>query len=278
MRPGDRQNYFALTSGGLRNMSRLNFIGTDVDVLTYDALFAKCHAWLADKPSRSRHIACVNVNCAVESYLDPDIRAIFSKADVLGADSMPFVYWIKLLTGQPCDRLYAPDIILNLGQLAIQRQYRIFLYGGAAGVPEKMQHFLEHQFPGIQIVGAYSPPFRSLTADEDADICQMINSTRPDYIVVGLGSPKQDRWIQDHLNSIPGTIMVASGAAFDFFGGQIKQAPPYIQKSGFEWLFRLTQDPKRLWKRYTLYNVIFLWNFLMQVLHLKKFERMGTNQ
>jgi N-acetylglucosaminyldiphosphoundecaprenol N-acetyl-beta-D-mannosaminyltransferase len=259
-------------------MSRLNFIGTDVDVLTYGELFEQCHKWLQNKSARSRHIACVNVNCAVESYLDRDIRSIFSKADILGADSMPFVYWIRFLTGQKCDRLYAPDIILKLGEIAVQRQYRLFLYGGAAGVPEKMQRFLERQFPGINIVGAYSPPFRSLTPEEDAEMCQMINATRPDYVLVGLGSPKQDRWIQDHLASIPGSIMVASGAAFDFFGDRIKQAPHYIQKSGFEWLFRLTQDPKRLWKRYTLYNIIFLWNFLMQILHLKKFERMSIGQ
>jgi N-acetylglucosaminyldiphosphoundecaprenol N-acetyl-beta-D-mannosaminyltransferase len=260
------------------NNAQVNFIGTDVDVLTYDQLFEKCDDWLRDKHARSRHIACVNVNCAVESYLDKNVRDVFSKADVLGADSMPFVYWIKFFTGRKCDRLYAPDIILNLSKIAVHRQYRVFLYGGAEGVPEKMKCFLENRFPGINIVGTYSPPFRSLTSEEDEAICGMINATRPDYILVGLGSPKQDRWIQDHLTRIPGSIMVASGAAFDFFSGEIKQAPLYIQKSGFEWLFRLTQDPKRLWKRYTLYNFIFLWNFLMQILHLKKFKRMHASE
>ena len=91
-------------------------------------------------------------------------------------------------------------------------------------------------------------------------------------MIVGLGSPKQDRWMQEHLDKIPGTIMIASGAAFDFFGGTINQAPLFIQKSGFEWLFRLFQDPKRLWKRYTLYNVIFLWMFFLQTVGLKKFN------
>jgi N-acetylglucosaminyldiphosphoundecaprenol N-acetyl-beta-D-mannosaminyltransferase len=258
-------------------MERFNFIGTDVDILSYDQLFTQCHDWLQDKYARSKHIACVNVNCAVESYLDPEIRTMFSQADILGADSMPFVYWIKLMTGQPCDRLYAPDIVLNLGPIAVERNYRLFLYGGAEGVPEKMQAFLEQKFPGITIVGAYSPPFRSLTAAEDAEVCHMINQTRPDFIIVGLGSPKQDQWIQAHLSSIPGTVMIASGAAFDFFSDRIKQAPVFIQKSGFEWLFRLTQDPKRLWKRYTSYNAIFIWNFLLQVLRLKKFDRMDAS-
>lgn len=259
-------------------MERYNFIGIDVDVITYDQLFATCHEWLQDKTTRSKHVSCVNVNCVVESHLDPDIKAVFSKADISGPDSMPFVYWMRLLTGQPCDRLYAPDIILNLCQVAVQRNYRLYLYGGAEGVPEAMQQFLEAKFPGVNIVGAYSPPFRPLTAEEDAALCDEINRLQPDFIIVGLGSPKQDRWIQDHLTKIPGTIMIASGAAFDFFSNRITQAPYWIQRSGFEWLFRLTQDPQRLWKRYTVYNIVFVWNFLLQVLRLKRFDRMPVSQ
>ncbi len=253
-------------------MKTCNFIGTRVDAITYNKLFERCDDWLQDKQAKSKHVACLNVNCAVESYLNPEIAEIFDKADISGADSMPFVYWIKLLTGERCDRLYAPDIILKLCERSLQSNYRLYLYGGAEGVPEKMQSFLENKFPGINIVGAYSPPFRQLTPAEDREICAQINQTNPDFIIVGLGSPKQDRWMQAHLDKIPGTIMIASGAAFDFFGGTINQAPVLIQKSGFEWLFRLFQDPKRLWKRYTLYNVIFLWMFFLQVVGLKKFN------
>jgi N-acetylglucosaminyldiphosphoundecaprenol N-acetyl-beta-D-mannosaminyltransferase len=253
-------------------MKKYNFIGTNVDAITYTELFQQCDLWLQNKQAKSKHVACVNVNCAVESYLDPEIAKIFDRADISGADSMPFVYWIKLLTGQECDRLYAPDIILKLCERSLESNYRLYLYGGAEGVPEKMQSFLETKFPGINIVGAYSPPFRQLTPAEDREICDRINQTRPDFIIVGLGSPKQDKWMQAHLESIPGTVMIASGAAFDFFGGTINQAPILIQKSGFEWLFRLFQDPKRLWKRYTLYNVIFVWMFLLQIVGLKKFN------
>lgn len=254
-------------------MKKYNFIGTDIDVITYGELFNHCDTWLQDRQQRSHHVACTNVNCAVESYLDPEIAKLFGKADISGADSMPFVYWIKLMTGKDCDRLYAPDIILKLCERSMQQHYRLYLYGGAEGVPEKMQLFLETKFPGIKIVGAYSPPFRSLSPEEDRAVCDRINQTKPDFIIVGLGSPKQDKWIQAHLDSIPGTIMISSGAAFDFFGGTIRQAPIWIQKSGFEWLFRLFQDPKRLGKRYTLYNIIFLWNFGLQVLGIKKFKK-----
>jgi N-acetylglucosaminyldiphosphoundecaprenol N-acetyl-beta-D-mannosaminyltransferase len=257
-----------------RDPQKCNFIGTGVDILTYQELFEQCDRWLQNKQARSRHIACVNVNCAVEGHLDRKVAEIFDRADISGADSMPFVYWIKLLTGKQCDRLYAPDIILELCKRSINHNhnYRLFLYGGADGVPQKMQSFLESKFPGVNIVGAYSPPFRQLTSEEDQKVCDLINQTRPDFLIVGLGSPKQDKWMQEHLTKIPGTIMIAAGAAFDFFGGTINQAPIFIQKSGLEWLFRLFQDPKRLWKRYTIYNIIFLWNFFLQIVKFKKFD------
>lgn len=253
-------------------MKQYNFIGVDVDIMKFDEFFATCANWLKDKTARSKHVSCVNVNCAVECHLQPELRKIFQKADISGVDSMPFARWIKWVTGKDCDRLYAPDIILRLCKLAVDKKYRLYLYGGAAGVPEKMKEYLERYSPGVEIVGAYSPPFRTLSADEDREICKMINDTKPDFVIVGLGSPKQDKWIQDHLESIPGTVMIASGAAFDFFSNRIKQAPLWIQKSGFEWLFRLTQDPKRLWKRYTVYNVIFLWNFVLQITRIKRFS------
>jgi N-acetylglucosaminyldiphosphoundecaprenol N-acetyl-beta-D-mannosaminyltransferase len=257
-------------------MKRYNFIGVDIDIITYDELFKTCHEWLQDKSNRSRHIACVNVNCVVESHLNCEVKELFNKADISGADSMPFVYWIRLFTGQECDRLYAPDIILHLGKLADQRGYRLYLYGGAEGVAEEMKQFLENMFPDINIVGTYSPPFRELSPEEDEEVCEKINQSKPDFVIVGLGSPKQDKWIQDHITKIPGTIMIASGATFDFFSNRITQAPRWIQRSGFEWVFRLAQDPKRLWKRYTVYNIIFTWNFMLQILRLKSFDTIRT--
>ncbi len=252
-------------------MRKYNFTGIGVDVLTYEDMLHQCDQWLREKQARSRHIACVNVNCVVEALLHPRIKALFNTADIVGPDGMPFVYWIRLFSGQKCDRFYAPDIVNEVSKIAVQRDYRIFLYGGADDAAGKMKQHLEREFPGINVVGTYAPPFRPLTPDEDAEVCRLINDARPDFVFVGLGSPKQDIWIQEHLSAIPGTIMVACGATFDFFSHRIPQAPTWIQKSGFEWLFRLLQDPKRLWKRYTYYNVLFLWNFFLQLTGLKVF-------
>jgi N-acetylglucosaminyldiphosphoundecaprenol N-acetyl-beta-D-mannosaminyltransferase len=133
-----------------------------------------------------------------------------------------------------------------------------------------MKEYLEERFPHIRIIGYQSPPFRPLTADEDAAVCDELNRLKPDIICVGLGTPKQDYWIEDHLYKIKGSVIIASGATFDFFGGRIKMAPEFIRKSGFEWLYRLmSKDFMRLWRRYIVMNGVFLWNFLLQVLRIR---------
>jgi N-acetylglucosaminyldiphosphoundecaprenol N-acetyl-beta-D-mannosaminyltransferase len=258
--------------------SKYNFIGIGVDILTYDDMLHQCDHWLANKSQRSRHIACVNVNCVVEALLNQKTKALFNSADIVGPDGMPFVYWIRIFSGKKCDRFYAPDIVNEVCRVAPSRSYRIFLYGGTDKTVAIMQRHLEQHFPGVNVVGAYAPPFRPLTAEEDSAVCHLINSLAPDFIFVGLGSPKQDIWIREHLESIPGSVMVACGATFDFFGQRIRQAPVWIQRSGFEWLFRFLHDPRRLWRRYTYYNAIFLWNFLLQLIHLKSFPTNETQQ
>jgi N-acetylglucosaminyldiphosphoundecaprenol N-acetyl-beta-D-mannosaminyltransferase len=127
------------------------------------------------------------------------------------------------------------------------------------------------RFEGINVAGKYSPPFRALTEEEDKAVCDMINAARPDFVWVGLGSPKQDVWISEHRDKIRGAIIVASGATFDFFSGKIKQAPPWIRKSGFEWLYRLTKDFRRLWVRYLVYNAVFVVMFGLQLTGLLTF-------
>ena len=155
--------------------------------------------------------------------------------------------------------------MLETSRKAKEYGYTFFLYGGSPGAPERMEEYLRERFEGIRIVGKYSPPFRALTEAEDQAVCDMINEAQPDLVWVGLGSPKQDVWISEHRERIRGSIMIASGATFDFFSGRIKQAPEWIRNAGFEWLYRLTKDFRRLWVRYTVYNVIFLFMFALQV-------------
>lgn len=257
-------------------MTVANFLGIGIDALTYGDMFDRIDKWLKTKNGRSHHIACINAYCVTLAMKDERLTKIYNGADIVGADGVPFVWWIRKILKEKCDRLAAPDILLQLAQRARKTGYSFYLYGGAPDVVANMKKNLEQTFPYIKIVGSMAPPFRPLTEEEDRKITNEINYLQPDIVCVGLGTPKQDYWIEDHLYKIQGAVLIASGATFDFFGGRVRMAPEFIRKSGFEWLYRLVgKDFRRVWKRYTVMNVLFLWNFAMQLtgLRLRKPER-----
>lgn len=251
-------------------MTSTHFIGVRVDAVTWEELFESVDGWLSDKSSRSHHVACINAYCATLALEDARLSSIYNRADVAGPDGMPFVRWIQLFVRRKCDRFYAPDIVVQLATYARERGYTFYLYGGAPDTLEGMARYLEGRFPYLRIVGKRSPPFRPLTAEEDREVCDEINRLRPDIVCVGLGTPKQDYWIDDHVETLRGAVLVACGATFDFFGGRVRMAPRFIQRSGFEWLYRLLgPDFTRLWRRYTVYNAKFLWHFGLQLARLE---------
>ena len=242
-----------------------NFLGIGIDALTYGDLFTFVNEYISDKRRRSAHIACVNAYCATLAARDEKLTRIYNGADIVGADGYPFVLWIRHVLRRRTDRIAAPDTLLALAEHSRETGYTFFLYGGAPEVVVAMKGYLERRFPHIQIVGYLSPPFRQLTELEDANVCATINAVAPDILCVGLGTPKQDYWIDSHLESIRGSVMLASGATFDFFGGRVRMAPDFIRRSGLEWLYRLVQDFRRLWRRYTLMNLEFCGRFALQV-------------
>jgi N-acetylglucosaminyldiphosphoundecaprenol N-acetyl-beta-D-mannosaminyltransferase len=236
----------------------IRFLGLSLHCLSYQDMFCKFDEWIRGHQNRGYSVALVNVNCCVSGLLDRSVRRLYQQADLLGIDSMIFLYVARLLKNKSSDRLYAPDMMVEAAKQSTRRGYKFFLYGGAQGAPEAMSAYLRKVSQDVQIAGTLSPPFRPLTREEDDAVCQTILESGANIVWVGLGSPKQDVWIAEHCDRLPGCILIASGATFDFFSGRIKQAPRLIRSSGFEWLYRLFQDPVRLWKRYTLYNLLFL--------------------
>ena len=250
-----------------------NFIGVGIEALTYQDMENHIDRWISDKSGRSHHIACLNAYCVSLSFFNYRLRTIYNQADIAGPDGMPFVRWIRWVMDTPCDRFAAPDIALHLAVRSKEKGYTFYLYGGDPEVLVLMKKNLEDRFPHICILGAHSPPFRELTVEEDQAICDEINGLKPDIILVGLGTPKQDYWIDEHIERLRGSVIVASGATFDFFGGRIKFAPRWIRESGFEWLYRLfSKDFGRLWKRYTYYNYLFVSRFILQLTGIFKYR------
>ena len=146
-----------------------------------------------------------------------------------------------------------------------RKGYRHFFYGGGPGLAERLAERLGERFDGLQIVGTWSPPFRDLTAAEELAMIDRIASSKPDIVWVGLSTPKQERWMARYIGRLPAAVLIGVGAAFDMHAGVKKQAPPWMQRSGLEWLFRLATEPRRLWRRYLTNNPRFVWRLLLQL-------------
>ena len=200
----------------------------------------------------SATIDLVGVPAIISAKEDSKIADMYAHATMAAIDGMPLVK-IGRRKGFKCERCAAPDIMGMMFEESIKQGKKHYFYGGKdEDVLKKLRENLEKNYPGIQIVGMYSPPFRPLTAEEDKMICDEINQLKPDFLWVGIGAPKQEMWMWEHQRKIRNTVMLGVGAGFNFFAGTLDKAPEWMEKASLEWLFRLVKEPKRLWKRYIL--------------------------
>jgi N-acetylglucosaminyldiphosphoundecaprenol N-acetyl-beta-D-mannosaminyltransferase len=219
---------------------------------------------------KTPHQVCIcNVHTTMMAFQNKKTHSHIKSASILTMDGQPLVWLAKFLGAHNAERVAGPDLMEKACRISTQKGYRHFFYGGADGVPEKIKALFEAKHPGIQIVGAYSPPFRPLTGEEEESVVRLINDSKPDFLWVGLGAPKQEQWIADHINQINAPVQIGVGAAFDFFTGSVQRAPVWMQRVGLEWLFRLLKEPRRLWKRYFLYNTMFLIYLIPEILKHK---------
>jgi N-acetylglucosaminyldiphosphoundecaprenol N-acetyl-beta-D-mannosaminyltransferase len=252
---------------------RANVLGVGVSPVSRAQATAVIDGWIG---AGERQYVCVSgVHGVMESQRDPTLRAIHNGAGMVVPDGMPLV-WLSWLRGfRHVERVYGPDLLLSCCGRSLETKYRHFFYGGADGVPERLVERLQARFPGLQVVGAWSPPFRPLTPDEDTEAVRRINEARPDIVWVGLSTPKQERWMAEHRGRISAPVLIGIGAAFDFHAGLKRQAPRWMQRSGLEWLFRLGTEPRRLWRRYLRNNPLFVWHIALQALGVKRYEIPG---
>lgn len=206
---------------------------------------------------RGKYICVSNVHTTVMSYENEEYRKIQNGAAMALPDGAPLSSYSRRKGYKQAQRVTGPDLMLELFAISKEKGYRHYFYGATEETLQSMKGVLERDYPGIQIAGMYAPPFRTLTPQEDAQIVAKINESRPDFIWIGLGAPKQEEWMYQHMGQLQG-VLIGVGAGFDYLAGYIKRAPRWMQRMSLEWLYRLLQDPKRLWRRYFTSNVKFI--------------------
>jgi N-acetylglucosaminyldiphosphoundecaprenol N-acetyl-beta-D-mannosaminyltransferase len=207
---------------------------------------------------RPHYVCFSNVHSVVLGQRDEEFRRIINEADLALPDGMPVVWAGRLLGHRMRERVDGPGMMLELCRRSPPLGHSHFFYGGAEGVAPRVAERLKGRFPGLNVAGCLTPPFRPLTPEEDAEVVSTINASGAGVVWVGLGAPKQERWMAAHLGQLRAPVMLGVGAAFDFHAGRLKRAPRLMQRLGLEWLFRLAVEPRRLWRRYLHTNSAFL--------------------
>jgi N-acetylglucosaminyldiphosphoundecaprenol N-acetyl-beta-D-mannosaminyltransferase len=253
-------------------IEKVSVLGVGISALDQDRarefLFQTAHE------KRRGYVAVTGVHGVSEAQSDPDLMGILNRALLCTPDGMPMVWMGRLQGYSSIRRVYGPDLMLNLCEYSIASGWTHFFFGGKPGVAEDLRRVLQRKFPGLNVVGTYSPPFRALNAEELVALQAQVRNTRPDFFWVGLSTPKQERFMARHINLLPEAgVFIGVGAAFDLLAGRVRQAPRWMQSSGLEWLFRLTQEPRRLWKRYLINNPLFILRATGQLLGLRKHLR-----
>lgn len=250
--------------------SRVNILGVGISPVD---LHSSIHSSLSLLASGAKGYICVTgMHGIMEAQLDSEFRKIQNSSFLTIPDGIPTV-WIGRSTGHSDMRqVRGADFMLGFCEATVGTSIRHFLYGGKPGVASLLRDTLTRRFPGIHIVGTYTPPFRPLTSQEEADLKQVLEESRADVLWCGISTPKQERFMSTYLNKLPVSLMVGVGAAFDLNAGLLHDSPLWVQQCGLQWAHRLYQEPRRLWKRYVLNIPHFLWLYLMQRTGIRAYD------
>jgi N-acetylglucosaminyldiphosphoundecaprenol N-acetyl-beta-D-mannosaminyltransferase len=250
---------------------RVNILGIGAMPLDLGKAVAMLERWRDER--RREYVCLISVHGLVVAQRDPAIRASLNRCGMAAEDGMPLVWWSRLAGFPEARRVCGSDLLDAVCAFGVAREYRHYFYGATPRVLKLLTERLQRRHPGLIVAGNRSPPFRPLTAAEDTEDIQAINEARPDFVWVGLGMPKQEKWMIEHLGRIEATALLGVGAAFDFHAGTKRRAPVWMQHSGLEWVFRLMSEPRRLAHRYLIDNALFIAYTLQQVTGWQLHER-----
>lgn len=241
-----------------------NVLGIAVDAVdmqrTLDHIDTLLHG------TRNAYVCVAAVHGVMEAQRDSELFQAYDGSALTLPDGMPLVWvgWLQKHAGMM--HVTGPDLMLEIFGDPRFRHLRHFLYGGVPGVAEQLRTTLQASFPSAQIVGTFTPPFRELNGEELKTLKEQLSGARVDILWIGIGCPRQELFMARHIYQVPARLMVGVGAAFDFHTGRIRDCAPWIKRAGLQWLHRLLQDPRRLWKRYAQKNPAFLWRITIQLL------------
>ena len=237
-------------------------LGSRIDPTSHTEAIAQILSWA--RKGESRYVCVANVHMVMEAYDHADYQAIVNAADLVVPDGMPLVWMLRRLKFPNQERVSGPDLMAYILQAAAKHDIPVGFYGSTPEVLNRLQKHLKLHLPILRIAYLHSPPFRPLTPQEDTQIVTSINSSGVRILFVGLGCPKQERWMANHKGRVK-AVMIGVGAAFEFHAGTKRRAPHWMQHVGLEWLYRLLSEPKRLWRRYLYHNPRFLVLALQQL-------------
>lgn len=237
-----------------------------IDAVSWDKAIEQIAQWGAVR--ESRYVCICNVHSVVTTTSDVEFKIAVNNADMATPDGAPVAWTLRQLGFPTQERINGPDLMMKYLAEAERLGQRIFFYGSTEATLERLCVALRGQFPTLQIAGTHSPPFRPLSREEDEAVVDMINASGANVVFVGLGCPKQEKWMADHRGRVR-AVMIGVGAAFDYHAGVIKRAPVWWQRNGLEWLYRLGSEPRRLFKRYMITNTLFIYGLCRQFVSSK---------
>jgi N-acetylglucosaminyldiphosphoundecaprenol N-acetyl-beta-D-mannosaminyltransferase len=234
----------------ISDLPRARILGVNVVAARFDQVIGAVQGILAGERRKCAILCPTGVHGLIEADEDPELQKWLNSAELTVADGMPLVFVSRILGHSSAERAFGPEVMLAVLERGVPYGTKHYLYGGREGVAEKLRSKLCDEFPGLEVVGTFCPPFRSLTSEELGDVTSRINASSADVVWVGLSTPKQERWAAEMRDRLDAKLICTVGAAFDYHTGSIREAPAWMKALALEWLFRLLQEPRRLWKRY----------------------------
>jgi len=248
--------------------AKSSILGVGISLVDVASAADTVMAWCREKAQV--YVSVSNVHHVIEAQDQPDFKAVLNGADMTVPDGAPLSWVLRRRGHQRVRQVTGRDLMLAVSARLASSGGSAYYYGGDEGVADQLATAMTKRFPGLKTAGAWSPPFRPLTDDEEARVVAQINASGADVVWVGIGTPKQEFWMRDFRDRLDAPVLIAVGAVFDFFTGRLRAAPHWVQRAYLEWLFRLIMEPRRLWRRYATTVPRFIWLVTLESLRPEK--------